>query len=686
MTFMTQNFNGLSLKSKLLVGFSLPVIAILLISIFVNINVNALNHANFWVDHTHKVMARGKLLMSSMVDMETGMRGFLVAGDKIYLEPYFKGQELFNDEIVKLRELVSDNPAQVSRLQTIDGMKRKWIEEAAEPQINIRKEIVKGEQAEAEFKRVSARLVGKQKFDAFRSVVADLDATMKQNRDSYGQFLVLNLLNDMINQETGQRGFLLSGKEESLEPYKQGRIDFVKRLELFEQHLATVTYSVVNIKQQLVTAKQFADEWSTEAALPEIEARRKMNEVTMTMADITAFIEKGLGKKYMDAIRGEIADFVNAEEKLIVSRSADAESTAKNTITILFFSAVIGIILAIIAAIYIVKDVMKLVGLEPSILASISRKIADGDLTQSYSNIGNETGVYAAMLDMSRNLKSLIKNVADSSRVQQTSSQRLLTVAEQTSKNVALQNSSTDQIATAMEELRATAAEVASNSSFAADSASEAHKLVNHGNKDVASVTKDIHQLAESLRDTNLMITDLSNSAENIASILDVIKKIADQTNLLALNAAIEAARAGELGRGFAVVADEVRSLAQNTQNSTTEIESMIKQVQQSASVSQKSMNNGLSKVEQIVGQTESVTEVFNNILTSVLKITDISTQIATAAEEQAYTTDDISKRIVEIRELSNQTANDSIEMNESAEQMVKLSNNLNNELNRFSL
>ena len=127
---MVLSINQLNLKTKLTLGFSVPIIVMFIITLLIYNNVNNLLKANFWVNHTHKVIAEGEGLVASMVDMETGMRGFLVAGREEFLEPYKAGKLDFTKNITKLKQTVSDNPKQVTRLEAIEALSNNWLQQS----------------------------------------------------------------------------------------------------------------------------------------------------------------------------------------------------------------------------------------------------------------------------------------------------------------------------------------------------------------------------------------------------------------------------------------------------------------------------------------------------------------------------------------------------------------------------
>ena len=335
---------------------------------------------------------------------------------------------------------------------------------------------------------------------------------------------------------------------------------------------------------------------------------------------------------------------------------------------------------------FLIRNVQQQVGGEPKQLANISRRVADGDLTMVLSNTGTETGIYAAMRDMTNRLRPMLAKISEAAQSQAAAAEELATITEQTSQNVEEQQSSTEQVAAAIEQMQATAAEVANNTVGAAESANQARKLVDMGNQKAEAAAEGIQRLSDNLNDTSHVIEELASSAASISNILDVIKGIADQTNLLALNAAIEAARAGEQGRGFAVVADEVRSLAQNTQNSTSEIEAMIAKVQDGAKASVQSMVIGQEQAEGIVGQTTDMKNALGDIKNAVHSITEMTTQIASAAEQQSATAREVSQRTVEIREQAEQTGSGAQQIAASTEDLSKLAIQLNEEVSQFKV
>ncbi|WP_392397195.1 methyl-accepting chemotaxis protein [Pseudomonas corrugata] len=230
-------------------------------------------------------------------------------------------------------------------------------------------------------------------------------------------------------------------------------------------------------------------------------------------------------------------------------------------------------------------------------------------------------------------------------------------VSAQSNQAVAGQRSQIELVATAMNQMSATAQEVARSAAAAVSSAHSVNDETLSGRGLVESQQGSIARLASEIDQSVQVINQLATDSQAISRVLDVIKSIAEQTNLLALNAAIEAARAGEQGRGFAVVADEVRTLAKRTQQSTEEIEAMISRLHGGVGAAVKAMGTSHEMASGTVGQSEKVQQALANILGAVGMIVDQNQQIAAAVEQQTAVAHDIDQNIVEINRAGERTA-----------------------------
>jgi methyl-accepting chemotaxis protein len=243
----------------------------------------------------------------------------------------------------------------------------------------------------------------------------------------------------------------------------------------------------------------------------------------------------------------------------------------------------------------------------------------------------------------------------------------------------------TDQVATAMQEMSATANEVARHAGEAARAADDADSSASAGGKVMQATISTITGMRGEIASTAHVIRQLENDSGRIGKVLEVIRGIAEQTNLLALNAAIEAARAGEAGRGFAVVADEVRSLAQRTAESTAEIHQIIDTVQTGAVNAVRAIETGQSRSEEGLTQVTEAGAMLERIISAVESIRDMNRQIATAADEQTSVAEDISQNLTEITAIA--TANQQhVERTEAASQKLhELSGQLGGVTRRMS-
>ncbi|WP_417505857.1 methyl-accepting chemotaxis protein [Marinomonas gallaica] len=214
-----------------------------------------------------------------------------------------------------------------------------------------------------------------------------------------------------------------------------------------------------------------------------------------------------------------------------------------------------------------------------------------------------------------------------------------------------------DLLATAIHEMAMTANEVAENAQSASSAAQDVDKNTIEGSKVVSDTATSIGALSKRIEQAVVQVQNLESATSNIETVLSVINDIADQTNLLALNAAIEAARAGESGRGFAVVADEVRTLAQRTQQSTTEIKEMIEQLQSGSAVVSIAMSESRATASEAVDKARFADESLRNISRAIERISDMNIQIASAAQEQSHVAEDINNNAVKIKDLSTEVS-----------------------------
>jgi methyl-accepting chemotaxis protein len=243
----------------------------------------------------------------------------------------------------------------------------------------------------------------------------------------------------------------------------------------------------------------------------------------------------------------------------------------------------------------------------------------------------------------------------------------------------------TDQVATAMTEMSATAQEVARHAAQAAQAADEADRSSQDGGKVMSATITAITQMRTEISNTADVIRRLESDSGRIGKVLEVIRGIAEQTNLLALNAAIEAARAGDAGRGFAVVADEVRTLAQRTAASTAEINQIISSVQTGAIDAAQAIESGQVRSQESVDQVALAGSSLQRITVAVEAIRDMNRQIATAAEEQTSVAEDISRNLTEITAIATTNQSNVLRTQTASEDLHGLSVGLNDVISRLS-
>lgn len=312
--------------------------------------------------------------------------------------------------------------------------------------------------------------------------------------------------------------------------------------------------------------------------------------------------------------------------------------------------------------------------------------VASGDLSKQIQSEGDDepARLLAGLSLMQVNLRSTITQISNSSIQLASATEELHLVAADATRNLQRQNDEIHQAATAVTEMSAAVDEVARNAVSTSEASNQSSQIAKEGREKVRQTVASIENMTQEVAKTSTVMEGLAAQSQDIGKVLDVIRAIAEQTNLLALNAAIEAARAGEAGRGFAVVADEVRALAHRTQVSTQEIEGMISNVQGGTHTAVESMRDSSEHAKGTLGIAQEAGKALDEIFERSGTISDRNLLIASASEEQAAVAREVDRNIVNISDLSAQSAAGANQTSASAQELARLATELNTLVSRF--
>ena len=353
--------------------------------------------------------------------------------------------------------------------------------------------------------------------------------------------------------------------------------------------------------------------------------------------------------------------------------------TSLLVIAVTIFALIFGIFIAVIA----IKTMSKVINM---IEHSVS-KLSSGDLnfTMDENVKGDLADIAHIFNSFTSYLDNTFQNIYSTSKNLNASTQSLSQLSDDTSTDANNQYSEITTITNAMNQMSNSFDEVAQSTVQAADEARNASSASQQGIQTVQTAISSINKLSDEVQSASNVISNLANDCDNIGSMLNIIREISEQTNLLALNAAIEAARAGEQGRGFAVVADEVRTLATRTHDSTEDIQKQIVKLQTAAKDAVMVMEQGSKLAQQSVESSNNAGASFEAINQAISKINEMSTQIATASEEQNAVSEDMAHRVGNISDLSTKTLNSSKLSASSSYDIFVLANELHVMISQFT-
>lgn len=433
--------------------------------------------------------------------------------------------------------------------------------------------------------------------------------------DSLGA--VNQVLSTLKDAETGQRGYIITGKDEFLDPYRQA----LQKTKSNVEQLRTLTEDNPAQQRRLEMLREFLQPKLAELT-ETIELRRRAG------FDAAAKqVTEGRGKKDMDKIRAVVQEMASAEEELLRQRAQDVDAAARRVTNVLLFGALIAVLVVFTVGWFIVRG-------------------------------------------LDRQIGTVVQHL-------QSSAAELQAAATQQVKGAKGQAATTTEVSTTMHELVSTSRQIAESAQQVTVLANETTSVAQTGDVTVQAAQDAMEAVRRQIDRVVLHMLDLGKRSQEIGGILDIINELAEQTNILAINATIEAAGAGDSGRRFAVVADEIRKLADRVGGSTKDIRSLIEEIRAAANTTVMATEDGSKAVEASARKFGEVAQSFRNIAGYVANTAQASREIELSTKQQTTAVEQVSTAVGEVAQTARETEGSSTRTTQAAGQLVEMSNQL---------
>lgn len=714
-------WNTLRLKPKIFTAVGIPLAFLAALAGTSIVSLIQLGGTMAELEQTNKVIGKADRIVAAALDMETGMRGYLLSGSDEFLGPYRSGEQATFNAIGDLQRSVSADPEQVIRLDEIRQVLERWRAEVAEPSIQLRREIGDAKSMN-DVSAIVRESRGTVYFDKFRQQI-DLfsrrEASILQQREwgferllSSGSapaddareaikavtdtFRVIGFANELltaaVNMETGMRGFLLTGDESLLSAYTEGEENFERLTSLLRELMET------NPDQLTLLDEMEANiaEWKSNEVVPLIELRREIGSAK-TMDDIGDLVAERRGKIFFNEFRAVIGDFINTERSVLDVRQQNSDRVRIWTEV----AIIAGSLLALVVAAFLGWRIGLGIANPLRAMTDTMTQLASGDTEAEVQGrtrkdeIGAMANAVQVFKDNMIKAAELSKREAETLTRRSNRVKRLETLTTDFDANVSelldvVTHSSAEMEDTAvsMSDMASVSSERAASVASAAFQASANVQTVSQAteelNNSVQEIGRQVAQSSEISRravdeaeKTDRQVQGLKDAAQSIGDVVELISEIAEQTNLLALNATIEAARAGESGKGFAVVANEVKSLASQTAKATEEISQQIGNIQTET-------DDAASAIRSIANTINEINSITSNISAAVEEQTSATAEIARNVEQAASGTQEMSTNIADVTKTATETGAAAQQVSSVAQGLRSKATTLKSEVESF--
>lgn len=621
--------SGFTIKQKLL---AMSLVALVSVALMVLLKINVVDR----LDTANKTLLQTFQINAMMLQLRRNEKDFLARNDMKYVGSFNKNYQTLaqmTNELVDSLETIGfeDKSSALKLLTTFQGYKDEFDK------------VV-------DFKTQKGLNSKSGAYGSLRAAVHEAEKLVKAQQS-------WELLADILMLRGREKDFMLRWDMKYNDSFNNDYDLFIKALN--NSSLDSNTKSQVNSAMQ-----KYSDEFAKFVSLSQL-----------------------LGLDANSGEMGKMRDSIHESENLLKTKSEQLEAfiideidSANNQYIILASIVIILMLIMIHTAYRAVYDPLQM-------LKRIMRKARDEKDVSIRCNMqgSHEVAELANVFDkMMESFSQVLERIDHASEQVSSASNELSHINQSSAENLREQQNLIEQVATAMNQMTVSVQEVARNISDTSASADEAYNETATGKSTVANAVSAVEQLVAKIDKAKDIQDELDKDSDDVSKVLEVIRGVAEQTNLLALNAAIEAARAGEQGRGFAVVADEVRTLAGRTQQSTEEINQIIERLQSNSKLAVEVMEQSQAQVSETMVQANHAGDALSVVTDKVDQINNMSTQIATAAEEQNSVSEEINQKIVDINDRAIQNTNNSEQTSKASNDQARLASELKELVSTF--